>query len=892
MNAPLPHLPAVRTTCPYCGVGCGISASLGSATSVKGDTDHPANFGKLCSKGSTLAHTLRPDGRLLHPKIHGVRASWQQATDFVAKQLSQVIEQHGPDAVAFYVSGQLLTEDYYVANKLMKGFIGSANIDTNSRLCMSSAVAGHKRAFGEDSVPGCYEDLEIADLIVLTGSNTAWCHPVLFQRIKAAKSRNPAMKIVVIDPRATATCEIADLHLPVKPGSDVLLFNGLLAYLAQQNALDHRYIECHTRDFNNALESARQDAPTLETVAQGCDLSVEALTTFYNWFAQIDKTVTCFSQGVNQSSSGTDKVNAIINCHLATGRIGKPGASPFSLTGQPNAMGGREVGGLANQLAAHMDFTPDGIDRVQRFWNAPRMATKPGLKAVDLFNAVEKGQVKAIWIMGTNPVVSLPNADQAKRALAACPLVIVSDCIESTDTTAFAHVLLPAAGWGEKDGTVTNSERRISRQRALLESAGEARQDWRILRDVAHAMGFGAHFPYASAADVFREHAALSAFENEGARFRLFNLAGLQRLSDAQYDQLQPLQWPVMEPHQATQRAYGDGRFSTADGKARCVAVNWRAPANPVSAEWPLALNTGRIRDQWHTMTRTALAPPLNQHKPEPFVELHSDTAQQHGIGDGNLVRITSPWGSMLARATVGAGVRPGDIFVPMHWNDQYARNARVGALVNPATDPYSGQPESKHTPCRIERWIPAWTGFLFSRRELPLPTCTWASKIRGERFFRYEIAGDSAASGWSALAVQLGLALPQDDAPSLLYEDIPTGSYRWARIENNQLECCVFVAGGESTAIRDADRGWIASLFAKPALEPLDRKALLSGKSPAGVEDAGRTVCACFGVGEKTIRKAIAQQQLKTVADVGKCLKAGTNCGSCVAEIKTLLGQ
>jgi assimilatory nitrate reductase catalytic subunit len=904
---PLIETASRTTTCPYCGVGCGISASLGSATSVKGDSEHPANFGKLCSKGSTLAHTLRPDGRLLHPQIHGVRASWQQATDFVAKQLSQVIEQHGPDAVAFYVSGQLLTEDYYVANKLMKGFIGSANIDTNSRLCMSSAVAGHKRAFGEDSVPGCYEDLEIADLIVLTGSNTAWCHPVLFQRIKAAKIRNPAMKIVVIDPRKTATCEIADLHLPVKPGSDVLLFNGLLAFLAQQNALDHGYIERHTVDFESALTLARQDAPSLEAVAQGCDLGVEALTTFYSWFAQHVKTVTCFSQGVNQSSSGTDKVNAIINCHLATGRIGKPGASPFSLTGQPNAMGGREVGGLANQLAAHMDFTPDGIDRVQRFWNAPRMATKPGLKAVDLFNAVEKGDVKAIWIMGTNPVVSLPNADQAKRALAACPLVIASDCIESTDTTAFAHVLLPAAGWGEKDGTVTNSERRISRQRAIVECAGDARQDWRILRDVAHAMGFADHFSYSSAADVFREHAALSAFENsafehDGASFRLFNLAGLQQLSDAHYEQLQPLQWPVVEPQQnapnsigqqhTTQRVYGDGRFSHPDRRARFIAVNWRAPANQPTGEWPLILNTGRIRDQWHTMTRTALAPQLNQHKPEPFVELHPDTARQHNIGDGHLVRISSPWGSMLAKAALSHGVRAGDIFIPMHWNDQYAHNARVGALVNPATDPYSGQPESKHTPCRIERWIPAWTGFLFSRRELPLPTCTWASKIRGERFFRYEIAGDGITAGWSALAVQLGLALPQDDAPSLLYEDIPTGSYRWARIENQQLDCCVFVAGGESAAIRDADRGWIASLFAKPALEPLDRKALLSGKSPAGVEDAGRTVCACFGVGEKTIRKAIAQQQLKTVADVGKCLKAGTNCGSCVAEIKTLLGQ
>ncbi len=881
-----------QTTCPYCGVGCGITAGLGNAPTIKGDTDHPANFGRLCSKGSTLAHTLRVDGRLLHPKIHGVRASWDQATTYIARQFQQTIAEHGPDAVAFYVSGQLLTEDYYVANKLMKGFIGSANIDTNSRLCMSSAVAGHKRAFGEDSVPGCYEDLEIADLIILTGSNTAWCHPVLFQRIKAAKLRNPAMKVVVIDPRQTATCEIADLHLPLKPGTDVLLFNGLLTYLSDNAGLDLYYIWQFTSGFDAAVASARNNAPTIESVATGCDLDACQVLTFYRWFADTAKTVTCFSQGVNQSSSGTDKVNAIINCHLATGRIGKPGASPLSLTGQPNAMGGREVGGLANQLAAHMDFDPTSIDRVQRFWNADRMAIQAGLKAVELFEAVEQGTIKALWIMGTNPVVSLPNADQVKRALAACPLVIVSDCIEQTDTTAFAHVLLPATGWGEKDGTVTNSERRISRQRALLETAGEARQDWRILRDVAHAMGFADQFQYQCAADVFREHAALSAFENDGQGFRLFNLGGLQQISNNDYDQLQPLQWPVVQPDQTSQRLYSDGFFSTPDSKGRFVAVSSKPPANIPDEKWPLILNTGRVRDQWHTMTRTALAPPLNQHKPEPFVELHNETACQFGIEEGHFVRITSPWGTMLAKATLGTNIRQGEIFVPMHWNEQYARAARVGALVNPATDPYSGQPESKHTPCRIERWQPSWTGFLFSRQELALPHCTYASKIRGDLFCRYELAGDQPLPDWRTLAVQLKLPMPQEDAPSLLYADPGAGSLRWSWLSDGQLDSCVFINTGESATVRNADRSWIASLFHKPTLNDQDRKALLSGKSPAGIEDVGKTVCACFGVGEKTILKAIRDQQLKTAADVGKCLKAGTNCGSCVAEIKSLLAR
>ncbi len=893
----------IQTTCAYCGVGCGISASRdGNSAPVKGDPQHPANFGKLCSKGSTLAHTLREDGRLLHPQIHGVRASWQQAIDYVAQQFRQTIAEHGPDAVAFYVSGQLLTEDYYVANKLMKGFIGSGNIDTNSRLCMSSAVAGHKRAFGEDSVPACYEDLEIADLIVLTGSNTAWCHPILFQRIKAAKAQRPQMKVVVIDPRETATCEIADLHLPLQPGTDVKLFNGLLHYLAQRNAVDSAYIKQHTDGFAEALQLARNDAPSLDFVAHACDLPAEKVQQFYDWFAGTARTVTCFSQGVNQSSSGTDKVNAIINCHLATGRIGKPGASPFSLTGQPNAMGGREVGGLANQLAAHMDFSREQVDRVQRFWNAPRMVSGPGLKAVELFNAVEAGKIKAIWIMGTNPAVSLPNADQVVRALRACPLVVVSDCIEKTDTTALAHVLLPAAGWGEKDGTVTNSERRISRQRALLPAAGEARQDWRILADVASAMGFAEHFAYTCAADIFREHAALSAFENGAPEnnlpetgstgFRAFNIGGLSQLSNAEYDALQPVQWPVLQPGAAgTARLYSDGRFSTANGKARFVALQTRAPAHAVSTEFPLALNTGRIRDQWHTMTRTALAPQLNAHKPEPFVEIHPDTAASHNICNASLARIRSPWGSMLARVNVTPTVRPGDLFIPMHWNDQFARHARVGALVNPATDPFSGQPESKHTPCAIEPWQPDWTGFAFSRQELPLPACDWAVKIRGEQFFRYEFAGTGDITNWHALAQQLGLARA-DDAPSLFYEDPLQGSFRWAWIEQDQLHGCAFAGPARSAAIASADRGWMASLFAKSTLEPLDRKALLSGRSPAGVEDCGRTVCACFGVGEKTILKAIREHNLTSAADVGRLLKAGTNCGSCVAEIKTLLGS
>ena len=876
---------ANRSTCAYCGVGCGIEIHTSSdgTSSVQGDFEHPANFGKLCSKGSTLAHTLTDEGRLLHPRINGIRANWEQAVNYVASSLNRIIQEHGPDAVAFYVSGQLLTEDYYVANKLMKGFIGSANIDTNSRLCMSSAVAAYKRAFGEDSVPANYEDLEIADLIVLTGSNTAWCHPILFQRIKAAKLKRPEMRVVVIDPRRTATCEIADLHLPIKPGMDVALFNGLLSYLQQQGKTDSDYIAAHCEGFDAALASA-QATGDLRQIASQCDIAEADIATFYQWFAETDRTLTCFSQGINQSSQGTDKGNAIINCHLATGRIGKPGASPFSLTGQPNAMGGREVGGLANQLAAHMDFDEHDIEKVRSFWQSPKIAGKPGLKAVDLFDAVEAGKVKAVWVMGTNPAVSLPNAGKVVKALKKAELVIVSDCIETTDTSAYAQVLLPAAGWGEKDGTVTNSERRISRQRGVIKPAGEARQDWRILTDVAAAMGYGDHFPYKTAADVFREHARLTTLNRN--THRKLDLGGLTDLTEAEYNDLSPVQWPVL-PDYDSQRLYGDGFFSTPSGKARFIAVSCKGVCNTVSAEWPLALNTGRIRDQWHTMTRTALAPPLNAHKPEPFVEVHPETAAEYGLENNKLARLQSAWGQAIMRVNVTDSMRKGELFVPMHWNDQWARGARIGELVNPAVDPISGQPESKHTPCKVEAWQPDWTAVMLSRENLPLPQCGYAAKVRGKTFYRYELAGSGNTEDLMALAHSLA---GNDATPAIEYQDAKQHNIRCAWLDEKGLITCLYIGPGSSDIIANADRNWLASLFEKPNLEPVERKALLSGKSPAGVVDCGRTICACFGVGEKTILNAIQQHKLTNAAEVGKLLKAGTNCGSCVSEINNLL--
>ncbi|HHJ80585.1 MAG TPA: nitrate reductase, partial [Candidatus Tenderia electrophaga] len=641
-----------KTTCPYCGVGCGVLASVSDdGVEIAGDTQHPSNFGRLCSKGSALGQTVDLDQRLLYPEVDGQRSDWQTALGKVADGFSRIIKEHGPDSVAMYVSGQLLTEDYYVANKLMKGYIGSANIDTNSRLCMSSSVAGHKRAFGSDTVPCSYEDLERAKLIVLAGSNAAWCHPVLYQRIVQAKKDHSDLQVIVIDPRKTATCDIADMHLSLRPGTDSMLFNGLLAHLDEAGETNELFVTNYTEGHAEALAQAKASAPTVESVAEQCGLPLADVAEFFRLFARTERVITVYSQGVNQSSSGTDKVNAIINCHLLSGRIGRTGMGPFSFTGQPNAMGGREVGGLANMLAAHMDIeNPAHRQLVQGFWQSPVIAEQQGLKAVDLFNAIDAGKVKAVWIMATNPVVSLPDADRVKAALQKCELVVVSDVMQETDTTMLADVLLPALAWGEKDGTVTNSERRISRQKAFLAAPGEAKADWWIVAEVAKQMGFADGFSYASAADVFREHAALSGHENQGKRD--FDIAELSSVSNADYDGLKPIQWPVVDG-KGTPRMFSDGRYFTASGKAQLLPIEPRPPQNSTTDDFPFTLNTGRVRDQWHTMTRTGKAALLSEHSPEPYVEMHPYDAKDADVKDGVLARVFSQWGEVIVRVRV-----------------------------------------------------------------------------------------------------------------------------------------------------------------------------------------------------------------------------------------------
>ncbi|MGH8456107.1 MAG: molybdopterin-dependent oxidoreductase, partial [Stenotrophobium sp.] len=731
-------------------------------------------------------------------------------------------------------------------------------------------------------------------LIVLVGSNTAWCHPILFQRIEKEKERRPELKLVVIDPRRTATCELADLHLPLRAGSDVTLFNGLLTYLHQHGVVDTAFVDAHTADVERTLAIADNTAGNVRSVAQTCRLDAHLLAEFYALFARTEKAVTIFSQGVNQSSSGTDKVNSIINCHLLTGRIGKPGMGPFSVTGQPNAMGGREVGGMANMLAAHMEIgnaAHRGL--VQEFWNSPRMVERPGLKAVDLFDEIHAGRVKAVWIMATNPVVSMPDADKVKAALAKCELVVVSDVMEKTDTTAFAHVLLPALGWGEKDGTVTNSDRRISRQRAFLPRPGEAMPDWWMVCEVAKRMGYGVAFGYSAAHEIFDEHARLSAHGNRGTR--CFDIGGLAGLSEEQYDALQPVQWPLLpSPHrgerqgergQGTPRLFTNQRYYHPDGKARFVPTPPRAPANLPGAEFPLVLNTGRVRDQWHTMTRTGKSPKLASHIDEPYADLHPHDALISGVRAGELVRVVTRWGAVVVRLRSSAEQPRGSVFVPIHWNGQFASDARVGALVNPVVDPVSGEPEFKHTPARIESFPVDWHGFVLSRRELDVDSVTWWTRIQGSQFQRYELGGRGTVADRASWGrALLGLDDPQADW--LEYEDRSAGIYHAALVVNDRIEACVFVSPRPDLP----SRAWLAGLFAKKKLEEIDRVSLLIGEPVNKQADTGPMVCSCYGVGRNVITDAIRKRKLKTAGEVTACLKAGSNCGSCVPEIKSLI--
>ena len=861
-------LPETRSTCPYCGVGCGVLLRPDGqgGVAVRGDPDHPANKGRLCSKGSALGDTVGLGRRLLAPVVNDVETEWDDALQLVADRFSETIADHGPDSVAFYVSGQLLTEDYYVANKLMKGFIGSANIDTNSRLCMASTVAGHKRAFGTDTVPGTYEDLEEADVIVLVGSNLAWCHPVLYQRILAAQKER-GTKIVVVDPRRTASCDGAELHLALNPGSDVALFNHLFTRIYESGALDEQYLQ-NTNGFDTALAAAYAD----DVSATG--LHADDLRAFCNLWICNERVVTVFSQGVNQSTSGADKVNSILNCHLATGRIGKPGMGPFSVTGQPNAMGGREVGGLANMLACHLDLeNADHRSAVRDFWDAPTIPNGPGLKAIDMFDAVSDGRIKALWVIHTNPAVSLPKADRVRDAIAACPFTVVSDITSETDTARLCDVLLPATAWGEKDGTVTNSDRTISRQRSVLDAPGQARADWDILSEVGRRMGFGKAFDYETPAEIFREHAALSGI---AGRFgRDFDISAFTNLHDAEYELFTPTRWPVTKDRLGG-RFFQDGNFFHPDSKARLLPVRAKAPASVATDDYPFVLNTGRVRDHWHTMTRTGLSARLSSHFAEPYLDIHPSDARDLNLEAADLAEVKSVDGSAILRVRVTDAVVPGQVFAPIHWTGETAPTGRIDAVVAAHVDPVSGQPESKASVVSVNKMPATWYGFAVSAREMQLSTDYWALAATNTGY-RAELAGYEPITDWEKTSRDL-FGLP--DSQMSLVADSTRGTARVAFEENGQLIAALFVSPRPVAVMRD----YLTTLPGDAAQD------VLTGRSPADRPDPGPTLCSCFGVGVNTIVAAIESQGLMNVDAIGAALQAGTNCGSCRPELAALL--
>ncbi|EJL31311.1 nitrate reductase [Novosphingobium sp. AP12] len=842
----------IRTTCAYCGVGCGVSATVTGprAVEIRGDAAHPANHGRLCSKGTHLGETVSLDGRLLAPMIGDREAGWDEALDLVAGKMRDCIAEHGPDSVAFYVSGQLLTEDYYAANKLMKGFVGSANIDTNSRLCMASAVAAHNRAFGEDVVPCSYADLDEADLVLLVGSNTAWCHPVVWQRLEQARAAR-GTRLVVIDPRRTETAEQADLHVPIAPDGDVALFNALLAETRRRGLVDEEYLAAH----------GEVDAGFWEALDAAPGVPAETFTALCDLVAAHPRMVTLFSQGANQSVCGTDKGNAIINLHLATGRINRAGAGPFSITGQPNAMGGREVGGLSNTLACHLGFGEDERAEVEAFWDAPNLCAGPGLKAVDLFRAVHDGRIRFLWVMATNPAVSMPDSGFVRKALARCPTVVVSDIIADTDTGRLAHIRLPAHGWGEKDGTVTNSERRVSRQRALFAAPGEARADWRIIAQVAARMGWTEHFAWDGPSAIFREFAAMTGLA--ARRGKALDLTAHAGLTDDEYEGLEPFQWGGAQPLGA--------RFPTPSGKARLVPVTPPAPA--IDTEFPLRLNTARYRDQWHTMTRTGLSPTLSQHRPEPLLEVHPLDAAELGLTDGGFSRVETKQGASLYRVAVTEGQRRGEVCVPMHWTDAMAGEGRANRLPSQAVDPVSGQPGFKNAAARVVAVTPDWRGFLV-RHDVAAPEgLLYWTRARVKAGWLYELAGEGT--------IDIGALLPEGERIEVV--DMARGMRRIAvRDTGGTLLAAAYLTRSGQLPPRE----WVAGQL---GLDAASTAELLAGRPSTPLPDRGPIVCVCHGIGEKDIAAAV-QGGASSVAEVGACTRAGTNCGSCRPAIARLV--
>ena len=930
-----------RSTCPYCGVGCGvIIESIGAQiTGVRGDPAHPANFGRLCTKGSTLHLTAAAEvtrqTRLLQPLRRRARDAepvpigWDEALDEAATVFADTIATHGPDAVGFYISGQLLTEDYYVFNKLVKGLIGTNNLDTNSRLCMSSAVAGYKKTLGADAPPACYEDLDHASCLFIIGSNTAWAHPILFRRIEDARRAQPGMRIVVVDPRRTDTCEIADLHLAIQPGTDVMLMHGMLHLMLWEGWTKPDYIAAHTSGFE-ALRALVRDC-TPERVAQVCGITADDLLTAARWFATSPATLSLYCQGLNQSSSGTAKNAALVNLHLATAQIGRPGAGPLSLTGQPNAMGGREVGGMANLLGGHRDMaSAEHRAEIAALWGVPDVPARPGLTAIEMFEAAADGRIKALWISCTNPAQSMPDQAMVRRALERCEFVVVQEAFATTATCARADLLLPATTWGEKVGTVTNSERRISRVRPAVAAPGQARHDWSAVADFAQRLerrlppvGSGTLFPYAldeadGAEAIWCEH-------RESTRGRDLDITGL---SWAMLDDLGPQQWPVPAGAMAGRaRLYEDGVFPTPDGRARFHAAPYRPVAEPREARYPFALNTGRLRDQWHGMSRTGTLGRLFGHAPEPVVQLNPQDLARRQLRDGDLVHVTSRRGSVVIPAQASAEIGLGQAFIAMHWGAEYLGGrsstgepiAGVNALTTPACCPDSRQPELKHAAVKILKaelpwgllamaWLPAERALAVERSLRALmPGFEFASCVpfgTGAAL----VAGNAGAGERTGMLLRAAAHQAPDDAllqrietllglagaDTLRYVDARHGQRRAARLvrtgDGTEAHLEGFLLGGDIRA-----EAWIRTLLQEqlPA-QTFGRLLLRPGATaPAGVAARGKIVCSCFGITETAIADTLATcpgADRERLALLQGTLKCGTNCGSCIPELQRMV--
>ncbi|AWI53723.1 nitrate reductase [Aquabacterium olei] len=923
-----------RTTCPYCGTGCGVIVSTrqGRIVDVQGDPRHPANAGRLCTKGSTLhltaADHVTRQARLLTPMARAQRGGvpqpigWNAALEQAADRFAQVIREHGPQAVGFYGSGQLLTEDYYVLNKLVKGLIGTNNLDTNSRLCMSSAVAGYKATLGADAPPACYDDVQHAQTLFIVGANTAWAHPILLRRIEDARKANPALKLIVADPRRTETAEMADLFLPIQPGTDVALFHGMLNVLLEEGLVDKAFIDAHTDGFDALCEAAQACSPA--AAAALCGIPLDDLRQAARWFGGHTPTLSLYCQGLNQSARGTDKNAALINLHLATGQIGKPGAGPFSLTGQPNAMGGREVGGMANLLSAHRDLAnASHREEVAALWGVDAVPEQPGLTAVAMFEAAARGEIKALWIACTNPAQSMPDQATVRRALERVDFVVVQEAFATTATCAHADLLLPATTWGEKDGTVTNSERRISRVRPAVAPAGEARHDWFIFTDFGRRLearlpertaryrpGTRTLFPYTTPESVWMEHRA-------STRGRDLDITGLS------YHLLEtrgPQQWPMPDgATQGTARLYADGAFPTANGRARFAPVAYAPVAEPCDADYPFSLNTGRLRDQWHGMSRTGTLGRLFGHVSEPAVELHPDDMRRLGLAEGDLVQVRSRRGALVLPAQASDAMAPSQAYIAMHWGPEYLGGqtetgdpvAGVNSLTQPAGCPTSRQPELKHAAVHLApvtlpwrllglAWLPAEQALSVREALKPLmgafafSSCVPFGREGADGAHEVGVLFRAAAAQPvdAAMLTALRALLKLDGDDVMRLDDVHGGQHRAMRLRREadglRLIGCLLAGDTRSEA-------WLRPLLQDGLVADAYGRFLLApgATPPVAMAARGKQVCTCFNVSESAITTALSHcpgNDDERLARVQGELKCGTNCGSCIPALRKLV--